>query len=78
MTGVLVAAGIGVSVGAVADWLGRVSPGRVAVNRGRLFVVAVDGRAEQAASSRPGTKQNIASVGEGVRAFIFVMISGYL
>jgi hypothetical protein len=62
MAGVFVAAGIGVSVGALADWLGRVNPGLVAVHSGWLFVAAIDGRAEQAASSRPGNKQHTASV----------------
>ena len=62
MAGVLVATAIGVPVGAMAVWLGVEARGRVAVHRGGLFVGAVDGRAEQAASSRPESKQNTAIV----------------
>ena len=64
VAGVVVATGIGVSVGALAIWLGMVARGCVAVHRDRLFVAAVDGRAEQAASSRLGTKQNTAKAEE--------------
>ena len=62
IAGVFVAAGIGVSVGALAAWLGMVARGGVAVHRGWLFVAAVDGTPEHAASSRPGTKQISARV----------------